>query len=298
MFDVVAVVDWSARARPATGADSIWIATVEGGECRVENVSTRTAAVESLASLARPGRRTLVGVDFSLGFPRGTAAAIGVSGTPWTAMWRLLAGEIADGVRNENNRFEVAASLNRRFGAGPGPFWGCPAAQAGRWDALTPTRPPRRAAWPPQWRHVEARLHARGHRPFDAWQLLGAGSVGSQSLLGIAALQRLRDRLGARLCVWPFDTGLVAPFDPPAAGSVDAPAGRNVEMVVAEVWPSLWPVDVPPGAVKDAAQVEATTRRLTALDRAGTLHGTFTPACDEATRADVVAEEGWVLGVD
>ena len=47
-------------------------------------------------------------------------------------MWDLLAQLVDDRDDNANNRFEVAAELNRRVGPGPGPFWGCPPAAARR----------------------------------------------------------------------------------------------------------------------------------------------------------------------
>ena len=107
--------------------------------------------------------------------------------------------------------------------------------------------------------------------------------MGSQSLVGIAALDRLRWNLGSRVSVWPFDTGL------------DVPPVTDV--VVAEVWPSFWDVTVPPGVVKDAAQVEATARRLRQLDADGELGALFRPTVNDAVRSAVVDEEGWVLGV-
>lgn len=197
-------------------------------------------------------------------------------------MWELLGSEISDDDRNRNNRFTVASGLNAKVAAdAAGPFWGCPPAQ--RTDQLRSTKPVRAPAWPPEWRHVEARLRDEGLRPFSAWQLLGAGAVGSQSLVGIAALERLRWDLGERMCVWPFDTGLAEPTD--------------TNVVVAEVWPSRWPVTVPSGVVKDAAQVQATAQRLVDIDAEGRLGSVFAPEVDSSQLDDVLDEEGWVLGV-
>jgi len=304
LFDRIAVADWSAKAAPATGQDSIWIATLDvvdrsgPGPLTVTNPPTRLAALDQIATLAEPGRRTLLGVDFSLGFPAGTATAAGLEGTAWEVMWAHLAAEITDDERNRNNRFVVAERINRAIRAGAaetgsagvaqdaaaGPFWGCPPHQATA--ALTTTKPPRQPRWPDEWRVVEALLRAAGHRPFSAWQLLGAGAVGSQSLMGIAVLERLRQSLGPRMAVWPFTTG----FD------LDNSLDPDVELVVAEVWPSLRDVVVAPGKVKDAAQVESTARWLAGLDSAGELSGLFRPA--QTWDADgIINEEGWVLGV-
>ena len=144
------------------------------------------------SSCSRPNRAatTLIGVDFSLGYPAGTAAALGVRGAPWSAMWAMLAEQIVDDERNRNNRFAVAAELNEQLTGSAAPFWGCPPScgrnvpdqheAAVRGDSLG------------EFRSVEAALRSRGHRPFSSWQLLGAGAVGSQSLLGIPMLDRMR----------------------------------------------------------------------------------------------------------
>jgi hypothetical protein len=288
LFERIVVVDWSASSAPTTGADSVWIAVADAGASagaggiELSNPSTRRIALAEIAAAVDSVGSTLIGVDFSLGFPRGAAEALGLVGRPWRAMWELLGSAVSDDERNRNNRFAVASSLNAEVANGAaGPFWGCPPAQ--RTDYLTSTKPARTAAWPPEWRHVEARLRAEGLRPFSAWQLLGAGAVGSQSLVGIAALERLRQNLGERLCVWPFDTGMAAPTD--------------TDVVVAEVWPSRWPVTVPSDMVKDAAQVQATAQRLVDMNSEGTLGALFAPLVESSQLDDVLREEGWVLGV-
>ena len=285
LFERIVVVDWSASSAPTTGADSVWIAVADADGIELSNPPTRSVALAEIAAAVDSVGPTLIGVDFSLGFPRGTAEALGLVGRPWRAMWELLGSEISDDDRNRNNRFAVASSLNAEMAAwteiAAGPFWGCPPAQ--RTEHLSSTKPARTAAWPPEWRHVEARLRDEGLRPFSAWQLLGAGAVGSQSLVGIAALERLRWNLGERLCVWPFDTGLAAP--------------TGADVVVAEVWPSRWPVIVPQGMVKDAAQVQATAQRLVDMDAEGTLGALFAPEVESSQLDDVLGEEGWVLGV-
>lgn len=294
IFDRIAVVDWSASATPTTGTDSIWIAVLDvatAGDAALTltNSSTRRAALETMAALAEPGRRTLLGVDFSLGYPAGTAAACGLTGVAWDVMWRRLGAGIVDDERNRNNRFAIASGLNAEMGVGAGPFWGCPPSKAD--VTLTSTKPDREESWPNEWRVVESRLRDAGHRPFSAWQLLGAGAVGGQSLVGIAALDRLRWNLGRRMAIWPFTTGLQMDLDADQADGVVA------ELVVAEVWPSLWDVMVPDGVVKDAAQVEFAACRLAALDESGELGGLFCPELDADIAAVVTGEEGWLLGV-
>ena len=292
MFDRVVVVDWSAKSTPARGEDSIWIAVVDvddDGGMASENVPTRSAAIDRIAALVGDGgaARTLVGIDASLGYPAGTAAALGCSGVPWEATWALLEHEIVDDDRNRNNRFEVAARLNKRqwgqtplslLDPVPGPFWGCPAGMAGA--HLAPTKPASFGALG-EWRHTETVLREAGARPFSVWQLLGAGAVGGQTMVAIPWLSELRRRHGP-LDVWPFTTGLRPPEV--ASGGV----------VLAEVWPSMFPVAL--GAPRDRVQVEATAARLAAADRTGELRDWFSPPVTSAQRDVVEREEGWVLG--
>lgn len=283
MFERIVVVDWSANSTPKTGKDSIWIAELrmETGALRTANISTRAAAIDLLVELTVAPGRCLVGVDFSLGFPTGTADALGLTGTPWSAMWDLLASAIVDDGRNANNRFHVASQFNARISSGPGPFWGCHPTKASEY--LTTTKVPCDPL--PEWRTIEAELRQRGKRPFSAWQLLGAGAVGSQSLLGIAAMTRFVERAGRSnrtVDVWPFTSGLAVP-------------ARDVVLV--EVWPTLIGLadastDVWDTRVRDERQVVAVARHLAEID----LATGFTPPVPRGTAEVVVGEEGWVLG--
>ena len=278
MFDRVVIVDWSASARPVRGRDSIWIAVtdVASGEVRTSNPTTRSQACGELEAACRGEGHVLLGVDFSLGYPAGTAEALGLSGTPWRAIWTLLSSLVVDADDNVNNRFEVAAELNRRIGGGPGPFWGCPPSR--RTPALTATKVLPEPMM--EWRIVETELRSGGHRPFSGWQLLGAGSVGSQSLVGIPRLVQLERSLlaaGRTVEVWPFGTW---------NGEAPAP-----DVVIAEVWPALHPLPELDGRVRDQVQVVETARRLAGLT-AVRVGATLT---DEAQRRVRLAE-GWVLG--
>lgn len=226
-----------------------------------------------------PGR-VLVGVDFSLGYPTGFAEALGLTGTAWRQTWTLLAQLIDDDRRNANNRFRVASELNGRVGeaSAAGPFWGCPPGQ--RSTVLTSTKVSPDPL--PEWRLVEAVLRQRGHRPFSSWQLLGAGSVGSQSLTGIASLAPLLDEHAGQVDVWPFTTGLSAP---------------QRRVVIAEVWPTMF--ELPPlgGRVRDDQQVRTVAEALFAAARQGALGSWFSPNVGGADRLrSVEREEGWILG--
>ncbi|MDJ0770093.1 MAG: hypothetical protein QNJ12_14930 [Ilumatobacter sp.] len=282
LFDVYVVVDWSASSRPVTGENSIWIATAHrenDDEAATDNPPTRAVAERGVRAVLdeHAGSRVLLAIDATLGLPAGSATLLGWDGPPWSAAWREIADLVTDDERNGNNRFEVAARLNRRV-VGEGPFWGCPPAQAG--ECLSPTKP---VSFPvAEFRTTERELRRCGWHPKSVWQLLGAGSVGGQTLTVLPMLERLRADLGDRVEVWPFTTGLAPP----------ATAGGSV--VIAEVWPTLFGAgDGEAGPVKDARQVSATAATLRRADRRGALAGWFAPTCVDPSV--VVAEEGWVL---
>lgn len=278
LFDRHVVVDWSASSSPTTGSDSIWVAVHDGvGEPALHNPPTRAAAEALLRGLADPAARTLVAIDASLGYPAGSAAAFGLTAQPpWQAWWDEIAGLLADDDANRNDRFEVAGRLNRRV-AGDGPFWGRPAQRPV--DGLATTKPARFPA--PEFRHVEEQLRAAGRRPSSGWQLLGAGSVGSQTLTLLPILHRWYRDGGVE--VWPFTTGLVAP---------DVRPGTTV---LAETWPTAFDLDLPVGMVRDAAQVRGAAAALAAADGDGALGEWFAPPLAGDVRTVVEAEEGWVL---
>ncbi|HLY78147.1 MAG TPA: cobalamin biosynthesis protein CbiG, partial [Caulobacteraceae bacterium] len=72
----------------------------------------------------------------------------------------------------------------------------------------------------------------------------------------------------------------------------------GVDVVAAEVYPSLLEIKPLPGEAKDLAQVRTTAEHFAKLDEAGRLGAAFAPAKGVATDvvADAEREEGWVLG--
>ncbi len=294
LFSAFIIVDWSAAAKPTTGADSVWIGVLKR-DVRFRmafesyNPPTRAEAEKRftavLDDLKKRGERALLGFDFPLGFPRGFAAALKLPGErPWRAVWDQIDKMAKDKADNTNNRFGVGAEINRRLTGGPFPFWGCPPK-----DALTTLQPKRaRAHGPddlPEFRHAD--LAARGAA--SIWKLYYNGSVGGQAILGIPAVRRLKLARGEALKVWPFETG----FKPLTE---DALAG--VEVVAAEVYPSLLKLQAGAGEVKDLAQVRGTAEHFARLDEANRLGAVF--AAPAGTAPDVVLdaerEEGWILG--
>lgn len=320
-FDAYVIVDWSASSKPKRGRDSIWTCVADRIDRRarlrqVQNVPTRAGALEQLRStlrrLVHGGRRVLIGFDFPMGYPAGFAKALGlgeaveavrhtsvwpchgpaiagagrhhpVRGEPWRSVWDEIARCVSDRPDNSNNRFDVAADFNRRVSGEAWPFWGCPVSAQGRF--LKPRRDGGRGAALSERRLTDLRVP----RAQPVWKLAYPGSAGSQALLGIPVARTLRREFDGSARVWPFETGLNAI----ASG---LPAST---LVIAEVYPSLIPTAVPPGAVKDAIQVRATARYFARLDEAGNLARLFAGPTNLSAeeRRRVESEEGWILGV-
>ena len=204
-------------------------------------------------------------------------------------MWKFIASNIVDKADNTNNRYQVAAKMNRLMTDEAWPFWGAPAKQAQRW--LTTTKPPAGAgADIPEFRATEDAARRGRLQPKSVWQMHGAGAVGGQTLVGVPAVRRLLDSLGPSGAVWPFGTGWreLTPDDV-----------EPLSALVVEVWPSLFPTKPEPGEFKDQAQVRTTAEALARLDEAGDLAKAFAPPKDAAPDLiqKVEQEEGWILGV-
>ncbi|TDL88073.1 molybdopterin-binding protein [Meridianimarinicoccus aquatilis] len=279
-FDRVFVVDWSARSAPSPAhpaADAIWIAeAATDGSCASTYHRTRSAAIaaltERLDACLAAKERALVGFDFPFGYPQGFAAT--VAGRPSAlALWDTLAGLISDGPDNANNRFEVASDLNALF-PGVGPFWGRPA------TLDLPGVPERGTSRTfdglPERRGVEMQVR----RAQPCWKLFTTGSVGSQALVGLPYLAKLRHHFGNTLSAWPFEH-------------------TRAPIVLAEIYPSLLDhavelaAQADRDAIKDDLQVRVLASALMAAQQAGTLQGMF----DAVPEGAAQSEEGWILGV-
>jgi len=271
VFDIVVMVDWSARSTPSPRKptkDAIFIAVAEGGAVELRYCRTRAQAMADIGALLERAlearKRVLAGFDFPFGYPEGFAEAV-TGRADVFALWAWLAARIEDADDNGNNRFDAAEALNRMF-PGVGPFWGCPAGRA------TPDLPMRGTlrhghGWPER-RLVEQQMI----RAQPVWKLFTTGSVGSQALLGIARLQALREQFGAAVAVRPFEA-------------------RAAPILLAEIYPSMLDAEVrqrqAPGEILDAAQV-----RVMAQAFAGLPADRLEDMLREGDR-----EEGWILGL-
>lgn len=272
-FDTLIAVDWSAASVPVKGENSIWISRRDKDQSSaLLNFPTRFEAERYLAEQIQEsqakGTRLLMGFDFPFGYPQGFTEALGREGKdpPWRMIWRTFTALVEDDARNQNNRFAVAAALNQRMGFAEGPFWGCPAKHEGPF--LSPYRPKQHFI-------AERRLcEVPVPKSQPGWKLAYVGSVGSQGLMGIPVLERLRQAHG--VSVWPFDSI-------PAKGAVQ---------VFTELYLSLWPVGDFGGPCKDADQVQAMT------DRWRGDQGQVLAWMQARYPSAVYEEEGWVLGVE
>ena len=167
----VVAVDWSGAV---DGAEKkIWLAEVDPVSrevVRLEAGRNREALVRHLVAEASRESRIVVGLDFAFSLPswflesRGLAAARG--------LWGLA--------REESERWLAECSA---------PFWGRPGV--------------RRPELPSHLRRADAEVPAVGGiRPKSAFQVGGAGAVGTGSLRGMPILATLRE---AGFAIWPFD---------------------------------------------------------------------------------------------
>ncbi|QBX37302.1 cobalamin biosynthesis protein CbiG [Brevundimonas sp. S30B] len=297
LFDAYIIADWTAAETKKLGDQSVWIGVAKRDVrfrlyAETHNVATRAEGEKLLQALLadhrKRGDRVLLGLDFNFGFPAGTAERLKLDGTPWQAMWKFLAGNVVDKVDNTNNRYQVAAKMNRLMTDQPWPFWGAPAKQAQRW--LTTTKPPAGSgADIPEFRATEDAARKGRLQPKSVWQMHGAGAVGGQTLVGVPMVRRLLETLGPSGAVWPFGTGWRA---------LDAADVEPLSTLVVEVWPSMFDTKPQPGEFKDQAQVRTTAEAFARMDETGALAQAFAPpkGADEALIARVEGEEGWILG--
>ena len=296
MFDRVITVDWSARSVPSPRRpvkDAIYICnkplrrpqgSTEGHptyhRTRAEAISVVQAALDAALVTAE---RVFLGFDFGFGYPAGFAERL-TGRAEALAVWDWLDGRIADSPNNANNRFDVAAGINARFD-GIGPFWGCP---AGLDIAGLPAKGSLRDGHGLSDRRAVEQAVKSAQSGF---KLFTTGSVGSQSLLGLPYLARLRRRYGAALTVWPQQSGWGVP---------------DAQIVLAEIYPSMMKVSrlIPLQSsspnelyhIPDAVQVRNVCDWVETASLAGWLPNLFDPAASLPDADRIAVEQGWIFG--
>lgn len=262
MFDTYVIVDWSGgNDRGVTPkADAIWACIAGQDPVYFRNRQlVETWLAELFEAEIAAGRRVLAGFDFPFGYPAGFAKSLTQTADP-LAVWAWLNAHVDDQA-SSNNRFDLAAEINAKLD-GIGPFWGN---GLSRDIAHLPRKGLDRTTSAFAERRV-VETHAKGS--FPCWQLSGAGAVGSQVIMGLPVLHRLRKRFCDNVSVWPFE-----PLTNPIA--------------FVEVWPSLFAGKPPAGMIKDAHQVQVTANHL-----AGLSQDALSEMLDISS-----PEEGWILGV-
>lgn len=298
LFDAYIMVDWSAASKPVTGPNSIWIGVLAKDArfrmvFQAVNPDTRLKArkflEDMIAKLHGRGDRVLLGFDFSLGYPAGTAEALGLDlseDPPWRAMHTHISSKMKERDDNSNPRFAVAAGMNYAISKGPFPFWGAP--KRDQVKTLAGTKGDFANGPLKEYRQTEDWLRQEKlGQPKSCWQLAYTGSVGSQSLTGIPIAKYLRDTVpGTR--IWPFETG----FQALSENHLD-----EVQLVIAEIYPSAVKVKPEQGEVLDRAQVRAIAHHYCDLDKRGRLSGYFgaPKSLEEGNFEAIEAEEGWIL---
>lgn len=222
---------------------------------------------------------TLLTFDFPFGYPHGSS----LRGARDAA--QLIASQMMDTETDFNNRFEVGDILNQKISNKSGPFWGHPKSQS--FDNLTWYKPPFAHGNFQEWRLCERLLRLEGKKIMNVWQLLGQGSVGSQTLTGLSRLHEYcrREEIRNKIQFWPFETN----WD------------HNLEgIILAEVWPSLNNYSEIEHPIKDARQVLACLQWLKQKNDTGQIRDFFkAPNSLSIEEQDQCrTEEGWILGVE
>lgn len=299
IFDSYIIVDWSAASKPTTGADSIWIGALSPDarlnlKFQSANPETRAKAVEQIKAaidrLLHRGDRVLLGFDFPLGYPAGTADFLKLKDedkSAWQQMHAFLSASLKDKPDNSNNRFALAARMNRIMSENNFPFWGCP-----KKDVLTTLsdKKPRNHEKGDisEFRISEKRAASQKlGRPQPVWKLGYAGAVGGQAFTGIPVVSELKRYFAEKCAIWPMETGWVENAD-------DLPP-----LIISEVYPSILKTEHQPGRVKDDIQVESLAKWFAESDSSREfLRRLARPeGLSDAESDAILEEEGWILGI-
>jgi hypothetical protein len=241
-----------------------------GHVCR-EHCQSRLHAIERVIELASQGR-SLIGFDFAFGVP--TLSESAPTGRDLAAFFRSQF--LTEGAK-EGCRFRAASSFNHKFGDGVGPFY----SRVSSWKDVKAAgliNTPTSAASERSHRVVDLRTGAN-----SPWQMAGQGSVGSQTVVGLAWLDHLLDRLDASL--WPFEP-------------------ITSDHVVVEIYPTHHQREylAIPGrslftGINDERQVAASAEWFRSLDQAGAMKELLSLDGMNSSDRAAARAEGWILGV-
>ncbi|MFO1192322.1 MAG: hypothetical protein U1F00_09195 [Rhodoferax sp.] len=215
---------------------------------------TRREMAECLRDEIKRGTRLLAGIDHGFSFPLSYFTRYGLQSWP-----SFLSDFVVHWPTHEDHVYVdfVRHGVVHRHGGGP-----APGQRVGSSDEFRLTE-----RWTSSAKSV--------------FQLDGQGTVGKSTHAGIPWLKWLRDELGERVHVWPFD-GWALPPD---------------KAVIAEVYPSIFRHRYArDGRTADEQDAYATATWMADMAARGELAGYFRPPLKPAESA-VAALEGWILGV-
>ncbi len=292
MFNGYIMVDWSAANSRTTGADSIWVAELLGDltQIKLMNYPTRTCVRKYLKSIMKEAteknHRLLIGFDFPFGYPANAYSKFCFKDyNNWYSLSQFIHDKITDTDKNKNNRFDVASDFNKCFPDNNGPFWGRPTDKKNKdkYPYLKNENPKiYNEKLISEFRHVEDKLKEQtGKQAKSVWQLFSGVTVGSQTLMGIPTLHKLKKYTNC--AIWPFE-------------SID----NKSKHVIAEIYPSIWKSKEEDkrnlGLVKDAGQVKTVVEQIFCHDRDDSLQDLFN--APNSYGENITEKEGWILGVD
>jgi len=260
------MIDWSGGndRGPRPTKDAIW-AGIQRGEISEEPryFRNRTLFAEWMIAFLdaelTAGRRVMAGFDFPFGYPAGFGKHLTGTDDP-LALWQWFADRVVDAPES-NNRFDIAGQINATL-PGTGPFWG------NGLNRDIPDLPRKGLARTPNPFPERRTVEHLAKGSFTCWQLSGAGAVGSQVIMGLPVLHKLRSVFPNNISVWPFE-----------------PLTKSIAFV--EIWPTLYTGPVQRDFIKDAYQVQQTAQAI-ATQTDTSLHA------DLRINSPI---EGWILGV-
>ncbi|MEM9810938.1 MAG: precorrin-8X methylmutase, partial [Pseudomonadota bacterium] len=197
-------------------------------------------------------------------------------------LWAFLAEHLEDDETNANNRFALADRLNAEAFAGAPKFWGKPPSR----DDLKALPIKKHVSYSDIAERRVAERFFKGTQP--VWKMFTAGSVGGQTMTGIARLEALRkdEALCSYLRIWPFETDFERSL----------PQGASV--VIAELYPSAFDIAPEADEVLDRAQVRCVAEELARRDQIGELLPLLQAplGVSDGDRQAMVDDEGSIIG--
>lgn len=289
LFDRYLIVDWSASATPKRGKDSIWLGysnhqgLIDLGD--EANPSTRKHAMDMVREISLDAiacnEKLFIGFDFGLGYPAGAARRM-TGKACWKSVWHFMASKFNEEQGDAKKRFQVANDINRDCFDGMSQFWRYPNKSKVAYENLSFNKAGRGELPVRERRYCEQDIP----RAKSNWELLNPGSVGSQTLLGMAALGRLisDETLHSNISVWPFDTCFT-----------DI---KFKQITLAEIYPSAFSLAYDDEPL-DHAQVKTLANGFACLDMQDTFAELLKKplSLKEEALEDVLREEGWIVGI-